>query len=320
MSEQWLRKLRLTVQIDEGQPQALDLSDFHIYFHINQATTETPKAAEIYIYNISSNTMNLLCGPDNQKVNNQVVLEVAYGSDPFEIIFKGNVFQFRRGRDNPTDTWLCILAQSGGLVKKYAVVNKSLPAGTTINDVGQALISELGVYGIEMGNVPDMSNQRYPRGRVMFGSLDFKIKGLFEENNLEFDYSDDVFDAYPINQFLTFPLQIITAKTGMIGMPQLTSEGLRVTTLINPKFKKGGRVQVDMTNLQTEGYDINYGGQGVDQPYKNPKLATNAAGIFVIQSIEMVGDNRGTEWYSQLVCTGLNATVPKSGISITAVE
>jgi hypothetical protein len=71
-------------------------------------------------------------------------------------------------------------------------------------------------------------------------------------------------------------------QTGVIGMPQLTSEGLNITCLLNPKLKWGGRVQVDMTNMQTESYDINYGGQMVDQPYKNPNLATEQMDVYYL--------------------------------------
>ena len=74
MSLQWGRLCRLTIQINKDAPEALDLSDFHIYFHISQPTTEAPKAAEIYIYNMSKETMDLLCGIDDQKIEGQVIL------------------------------------------------------------------------------------------------------------------------------------------------------------------------------------------------------------------------------------------------------
>ncbi len=93
-----------------------------------------------------------------------------------------------------------------------------------------------------------------------------------------------------------------------------------VKCLLNPKLKRKDRIQIDLTNLQSENFDISYGGQQVDQPQKTPKLATNAQGIFVIQALEHSGDTRGDEWYTNLVCTALGAVVPKSGITINAVD
>lgn len=319
MTLQWKRNCKLTIQIDTNDPKALDLSQFKIVFTVGQATSEQPKAAEIYIYNLSASTMNLLVGVDSQKINTQVILECGYGSE-LSVVFKGRVFQYRRGRDNPTDTWLCVLAISGDAVQNDALVNQSIPAGTSKNEVSNILVSETNKYGLVTGEIASISEQQYPRGRVFFGSLHDSIQQFGGENNIDFDYSDDVISSINKLGFSVEPVQVLTPKTGMVGMPQLTSEGLIVKCLLNPKLKRKGRVQVDMSNLQTESYDIGYSSQQVDQPYKNPKLATNAEGMFIIQAIEHSGDTRGDEWYTHLVCTAINAVVPKSGITINAVD
>ncbi|WP_434279327.1 baseplate hub protein [Acinetobacter sp. CE-15] len=316
----WDRKCKLTVQINNGQPEALDLSDFKIVFHIGQATTSTPKAAEFYIYNLSESTMNRLAGMNNERIETTLIFESGYMLGPLEIVFKGRVFQYRRGRDNPTDTWLCILAQSGDRLKNAALVNQCVPAGTTIDDTGKILIAEANKQGIENGDLVDLRQQQYPRGRVFFGSLEQNLRQFYEENNMLIDFSDDTLSIAPVIGYTPVPVQVLTPTTGMVGMPQLTSEGLKVSCLLNPKMKWGGRVQVDMTNLQTEGYDISYGGQEVDQAQKDPRMATNAGGLFLIRSVEHHGDTRGTEWYTDLVCIGIDAIVPKTGITIEAVD
>ena len=319
MSLQWGRLCRLTIQINKDAPEALDLSDFHIYFHISQPTNETPKAAEIYIYNMSKETMDLLCGIDDQKIEGQVILEAGYEDSGLEIIFKGKVFQYRRGRDNQTDTWLCILAQSGDAAKNNAIINQCVPAGTSVEETKNILLKGYEEAGLQLGESPQLSDQKLIRGRVLFGSLDTTMKQFSKDNDLAYSLSDDEIHMRVIDKYTIEPVQILNPQTGVIGMPQLTSEGLNITCLLNPKLKWGGRVQVDMTNMQTESYDINYGGQMVDQPYKNPNLATGADGMFIICSIERTGDNRGNDWHDSLVCIAVGGTVPKSGVSITGV-
>lgn len=320
MAEQWLRRCKLKVQKKQGSEEALDLSAFKIYAHISQATTDAPKAAEFYIYNLSTETMNKLAGEDNENLGATVSLEVGYQSTPLELFFKGQVFQYRRGRDNEVDTWLCILCQSGDHLKTHAVVNQCVPSGTTIDEAGKILVAETEKQGVEQGEIPKLSDQAYPRGRVFFGGLYTHLEQFYNENNVFLDVDDDILGAHTYVGYRTEPMIILNRKSGMVGMPQLTMEGLEVTCLINPKLKRGQRVQVDMTNMQTEAYDIAYEPQGVDQPHKNPNLATNTGGIFIIQSIDSILDNRGNDWYSKLICTALGATVPKSGISITAVD
>jgi hypothetical protein len=319
MTLQWKRNCKLTIQIDANEPKALDLSQFKIVFQVSQATTDQPKTAEIYIYNLSANTMNLLAGVDSQKINTQVVLECGYGSE-LSVVFKGRVFQYRRGRDNPTDTWLCVLAISGDVVRNEALVNVCLPAGTSKSEAGNTLIEETNKYGLVTGEIADISEQQYPRGRVFFGSLHESIQQFGKENNVEFDYADDVISSISTLRYSVEPVQELTPKTGLVGLPQLTSEGLIVKCLLNPKLKRKGRIQIDMSNLQTESYDIAWGSQGLDQPHKNPKTAASADGMFVIQAIEHTGDTRGDEWYTHLVCTAINAVVPKTGITINAAD
>ena len=319
MTLQWKRNCKLTIQIDANEPKALDLSQFKIVFQVSQATTDQPKAAEIYIYNLSANRMNLLAGVDSQKINTQVVLECGYGSE-LSVVFKGRVFQYRRGRDNPTDTWLCVLAISGDVVRNEALVNVCLPAGTSKSEAGNTLIEETNKYGLVTGEIADISEQQYPRGRVFFGSLHESIQQFGKENNVEFDYADDVISSISTLRYSVEPVQELTPKTGLVGLPQLTSEGLIVKCLLNPKLKRKGRIQIDMSNLQTESYDIARGSQGLDQPHKNPKTAASADGMFVIQAIEHTGDTRGDEWYTHLVCTAINAVVPKTGITINAAD
>lgn len=319
MTLQWKRNCKLTIQIDANEPKALDLSQFKIVFQVSQATTDQPKAAEIYIYNLSANTMNLLAGVDSQKINTQVVLECGYESE-LSVVFKGRVFQYRRGRDNPTDTWLCVLAISGDVVRNEALVNVCLPAGTSKSEAGNTLIEETNKYGLVTGEIADISEQQYPRGRVFFGSLHESIQQFGKENNVEFDYADDVISSISTLRYSVEPVQELTPKTGLVGLPQLTSEGLIVKCLLNPKLKRKGRIQIDMSNLQTESYDIAWGSQGLDQPHKNPKTAASADGMFIIQAIEHTGDTRGDEWYTHLVCTAINAVVPKSGITINAED
>ena len=265
MSLQWDRKCRLTIQTDVGGAEALDLSKFRIIFNVGQPDVSKPKFAEIYIYNVSMATMNLLSGVDSQKLKTKVIFEVGYADGGLEKLFEGTVFQYRRGRDNPTDTWLCVLAQSSDEVINYQTVSESVPAGTSIDGAKKRLLEEYEKVGLQLGESPTLPDQQLIRGRVFFGSLHENMLQLCKENECVIAVADNEINMIPSDKYSIEPLQILTAKTGMIGMPQLTAEGLKVSCLLNPKMKFMARIQVDLTNMQTEAYDIEYGSQGVDQ-------------------------------------------------------
>ena len=222
MAEQWLRRCKVKVQKKQGAEEALDLSSFKIYAHISQATTDAPKAAEIYIYNLSTNTMNALAGEDNENLGATVTIEVGYQNTPIELLFKGQVFQYRRGRDNPVDKWLRILAQSGDHLKTYATVNQCVPAGTTIDEAGKILVAETVKHDIEQGEVPALSDQAYPRGRVFFGGLYSHLEQYYNENNVFLDVDDGILNANTYVGYRTEPMIILNRQSGMVGIPQLT--------------------------------------------------------------------------------------------------
>lgn len=320
MSLQWDRKCKLTIQIGGAGPEALDLSDFKVVFTIGQPDISKPKYAEIYIYNVSLATMNKLAGVDNLNNDNQILLEVGYGNEALTTLFKGTVFQYRRGRDNQTDTWLCVLALSSDRAVNYQVINLSIPAGTSVNNVKQRLIESYEKAGLQVGENPGLSDRQLIRGRVIFGSLHNKMLQFAKENECVISTADGEITMVNTGKYTNvYDVQVLTAKTGMIGMPQLTSEGLQVSCLLNPKMVFMGRIQVDMTNLQTELYDIDYAKQEVDKVFKNPRLAIGAEGVFVILSVIHRGDNRGKEWRSDLICKSINGVTPKSGVANTTV-
>lgn len=100
MSEQWIRQCKLTVQVDQNKPRALDLSEYHIYFHISQPTTDAPKTAEIYIYNLSKIRMDELCGVDDQKVSGKGLRKIiAMGGSAYNALVK-QIQQIRMWQSN----------------------------------------------------------------------------------------------------------------------------------------------------------------------------------------------------------------------------
>lgn len=331
MSEQFGRKCRLTVQIapeveavDEttspGVRLALDLSDMRIVFRVNQATTDNAQFAEIYVYNLSEDTMNTLEGEAVVTAGQKVILEAGYGDD-MGIIFKGDVFQVRRGRESQTDTWFCMLAQAGNKALSTAVVKQEFAAGTTPVQQRDFLKEQFKKCGVEAGYMCDVSkDQGLPRSKsVMMALMDF-LRQFCKDNNTEAFIEDDTLSMIPRGGNNGEPAFVLNTRTGLVGMPQLTTDGLNVTCLLNPRLKHGGQIEVDQNSIQTQSYDVTYGGQYIDQTQKSLQTAGGKQGRYNIVSVSHAGDTRGNDWYTQLIAVGVGAQVQISGTSIKAVE
>lgn len=332
--KQWKRNCRLIVQVApeveaaedainattdqtfNNTRQAIDLSEMRIVFRVGQATRDNPKFAEIYVYNLSESTMNKLIGDD--KAGQLVILEAGYG-DQLATIFKGQAFQFRRGRESQTDTYLCILAQSGAKVYS-AVVNTTFAAGTTQSQIKDKMKEEFKKCGVDAGYMCEVSDQGLPRGKSFMGMLSDFMKQFTETNNTDLVIEDDQAVMIPKGGNNGEPAFVLSRNTGMVGMPELTTEGLNVSCLLNPRLKWGGQIQVDRSSIQTQQFDINYQGQEVDQTQKSLETAAGEKNRYNIVSVSHHGDTRGNDWYTDIKAVGLGARVQITGASITAVS
>lgn len=313
MTQLFRRRCQLIVGLQAGGTDALDMSEFRIRFKINQAMIGKPGSAEIYIYNLSEKTMAKFVGEGQS-----VALYAGYEQN-IGLIFFGQVFQIRRGRESPTDTYMFILAQTADTAHNYAVVSGTLAKGWTMEDQRRSALDAMAPYNVEAGALSVLPEVKMPRGKVLYGTSREYLDHIAQSANQEWGYDGNKVVMVDRNKPTDQLAFVLNTNTGMIGMPVLTSEGLRVTSLMNHRFKMGGQVQVDESSVQTQTFDITPQGMP-NNAFIDPKQALGADGFYNIVSVEHRGDTRAQDWYTDLVCVGVNAIVPISGPMITAVQ
>lgn len=301
------RKWNVTVANDTT---ALDLSQLHIQFSIEQSDVETPNNANIRIYNLSEQTSTRLLS----KEFSRVVINAGYVNGPYGVIFDGSIKQSRRGRIDQTLTYLDILAADGDEAYNYGIVNQSLAAGSTINDqinaIAQGMGTDVGyVSQLQLGGNP----QATIRGKVLFGlgkdynrqiALANNSRWSIQNGKTVFIANSDYIQADPI---------LVSAASGMVGIPEQTQDGISVTMLLNPKLKIGQPVQLSSKDINVAAFiDIPYGSIDASQLPNNqfPPLSTD--GLYRVVVSEYEGDTRGNEWYSKLICFAVAPDVPAS--------
>ncbi|WP_043614300.1 hypothetical protein [Chromobacterium violaceum] len=326
MTQQWIRAIKLLVQLD-ASGNALDLSAFRIRFFVKQAFTGMPGSAEIRIYNPSATTakqlaaLNPTYNPDGTLANGvaplNVILQAGFEGN-CDTIFKGQLRQARRGRENPTDTYVEILAQCADVAHSCAVMNTSLAAGWGPSDMHAAIGQSFSQYGINPGYAPSLPEYKMPRGRVMYGMTRDFMGNFADSHNLSWGYANDEFNCTPAQGTTNDQAVVINTKTGMIGMPELTPAGVNVRCLINPLIKRPGQpIKLDNASIQTPNLNVAYGADA--QNFFIGQNALDADGLYKVVSIQHLGDTRGQMWYTDTINIGINSTQPVSGASINAV-
>lgn len=282
---------------------AIDLSALRFRFAVRRGDNQTPNTADIRIYNVAENTAQAI-----EKEFTRVVLQCGYEGN-FGIIFDGQIKQVRRGRESTTDTFVDITAADGDSAYNFAITAVTLAAGSTPEDHLSELLKDMAVYGIGKGYVPDLPGNPLPRGKVMFGMTRDELRKVAENASTNWSIQDGKFTMVPLTGYIPGEAPVITAQTGLIGLPEQTQNGIKLKTLLNPNLKIGQAIKLDNSSIQRFRYN-----PSLIQEANNLKAEgsnkINNDGEYYVMIADHVGDTRGQEWYTDLYCLAIDAAVP----------
>lgn len=295
-SEQFMRKCTLLVSDRSGD--GFDLSLLRIKFIVKRSDTQTPNTAEIRVYNLEEQTAHRI-----KKEFSKVILQGGYESN-FGVIFAGNIKQVLEGRENGTDTFIDIIAGDGDLSYNFGIVNATIAAGSSQKDqIEKAVGAMNSVGGVTSGNISNLPETKLPRGKVMYGMARDYLKQSADSSDQTWSIQDGKVQFVPLTSYLPSEAVVLTAKTGLVGVPQQTNEGVNLKCLLNPVIKIGGRVQLNNKDIARLKID-----QANPTSPANVPAPITADGVYYVLVIEHVGDTRGNEWYSTLTCLNLDVT------------
>lgn len=276
--------------------QGLDLSALHCTFSIKRSSNMTPNCADIRVYNLDQNTALQI-----KKQYTQVIIQGGYDSN-YGVIFKGNIKQVIIGRESATDTFVDLNCGDGDLAYNYAVVNTTIAAGSSANDQLKQIAAPMADLSTALGgSQPTFQPNILPRGKTLWGSSKDYMRTFAQQNDLTWSIQNNKIEFIKQQGYAAGTSVVLTSKTGMIGTPQQTNIGVNVVCLINPLINPGQTIKID--NASVAGLKIDLG---------NPKDPVNLAppltadGVYYVLVIEQQGDNRGTNWYSKLICVTVN--------------
>lgn len=294
-SSQYLRKCTLLVSDAAGN--AIDLSELRIKFSVKRSDTMTPNVADIRVYNLEEQTAIAI-----RKEFKTVTLQAGYEGN-FGVIFQGNIKQVILGRESATDTFIDIVAGDGDRAYNFAIVNTTIAAGATQADQVNASINSMNSRGVSAGNVDAPTADKLPRGKVMWGNSRDYLRSSSQSTDRNWSIQNERINFIPKKAYLPGERVILTSKTGMIGTPEQTNEGVNIKCLLNPRLAIAGRVEINNASIQR--YKINL--QIPNSPANIP-APLSADGVYFILVVEHSGDNRGVEWYSNLICLLIDPT------------
>jgi hypothetical protein len=288
---------------------ALDFSSFRVTFSIRRGDIQTPNTADVRIYNVADATANRLT-----KEFTEIVIQAGYQGN-FGLIFTGTIKQARTGREDALNSFVDITAADGDEAYNFSTIAVSLAAGAKPADAVQAFIKSM--PGITQGYTPTLSTNGTTRGRVFYGQTRDELRKFARNNNCTWSIQDGKLTLIPLTSYVPGDTPVISPATGLIGVPEQTQNGIRMRVLLNPALKIGQRVKLDSTvNALRLGLDVQ--SQASNQLLSS-NIKTNADGLYYVMSADHTGDTRGNQWYTDLTCLAVDATVPASAASQAAI-
>lgn len=290
----WIRKCTLLLRNAEN---VLDLSALRVTFNIQNADVESPNNAVIRVYNLAPDTVTLIRGQFTE-----VTLNAGYENGNFGAIFQGTIKQFKIGRESATDTYLDIYASDGDIGYNQGVINQSIAAGATANQVGKAIAATMSTIGSDFGSLL-ISDQYFPalRGQVLFGMSRARLRNLASTLDASWSIQNGQVVMIDNTGYRDGEVVNINIQTGLIGQPEQTDGGIKVRTLLDPRYRIGCQVKLNNTDVN-QIIQNSPTAQAYNRWAGIQQLASiSTDGLYRVFVVNYEGDTRGNPWYADLI-------------------
>jgi hypothetical protein len=328
---QWLRKLSFSVYAsdvrgDQGtiKEAGIDLSALRVNFNVKGATSSTPGMLWARVYNMAPKTM-----ADVIQFT-RIQIKAGYRFAGFGVIFDGTVVQYRRGKENPTDTYLEIHGADGDDRLNRRMFSAWFPAGTEDKKIILEAAKQLGITVKEIS--PDVGTGTTLRDTTEMTTARAKLREMMGKYNARFFFEHGELVILSNDRAREGQAFVMSPKTGLVGLPEVTPAGIQVKSLLNPNIKIGSQIRIQNAVLsgqpftpgsavsvsetgEMQGSDsgnLKSGAEGKQKPaamwgQQLETAYTSPTGTYKVVMLQHSGDTRGLPWYCDMTCVALDA-------------
>lgn len=141
---------------------------------------------------------------------------------------------------------------------------------------------------LELGQISDnLSQTALPRGKALFGLTRDYFRQMAKSEQAAFYINNNKIDFVKAMDLSTNEVIKLNGKSGLIGKPEQTEEGIQATCLLNPLLDLNKMVSVNLSSIQRQKVDKENGVKNVE-----------GSGIFKIIKLTHKGDTMVYRVYS----------------------
>lgn len=220
----------------------IKLRGLRISARVVKSGGSTKSTAQINVYGMTFSQMNQLStlGMLIRLIpSNTVTLEAGDEEEGMFIVFQGtitNAYADMQGAPNPA---FRIDAHTGLAEDVINAKATSFKGATDVATIMQYLAKQMG-YVFENNGVSVILSNPY-----LSGSYRSQALTAAKAANIDWIMDNGILAIWPKNGVRKSRAIVVAARTGMVGYPAYTSQGLMLKTQFNPAIQFGGKIKVE---------------------------------------------------------------------------
>jgi len=234
------RIIRVTVEGSAGKATFFGDQSPEAGLRISGSCTQTigskPNAGNVTITNLSKARRNML-GNEYDKLT----VEFGWkGMAPW-VLFSGDIRDVSHAKTSP-DIETAVEVGDGDKAIGQGKASKTFPAGTKPKDIVEYLRKQMpGLAKGEIKGLDDLPSTKRPT--TLYGYAYREMDNIGRQHGLYWSMQNGKMQTVKADEHLGGNI-LISAETGMIGVPTPTDKGVKVTTLIIPGLIPGRVIDV----------------------------------------------------------------------------
>lgn len=258
-SDLFIRNWSVAIGPDGGQGRKWE--GLRTTFRIEKSGSSTPNKVEVAIYNLSADSRSFI------KKGHIVQVSGGYGQ-AVKLLGQGEIALPNHAKEGAD--WVTRLEADDGGKALRTTLSESFGPKTTESAIIRAIAKKLGV---KLGKLQGLSDSAVGRGRQLSGPAKHELDALCKSRGLRWSIQDGVLQVLPIGEPLNGEAVLLSPSTGLVGSPELTAKGVKVTSLLQGGINPGHLIKVESL------------------------LVT---GEYVAEKVTIEGDSHGDAWYTHI--------------------
>ena len=230
------RIVRVSIEVDGA---AKIYEKITIYASGTKYANANQNDAEVKLYNLDNETLDYILTETSPFNLNKTpkILYIDAGRESYGVtrIFKGNIVTATPSQ--PPDiavTLKCLTAN----YQKGQIVAKTQSGTSSLSQISSEIASDLGLSLDFQAKDKNIGNYNYTGGALK------QVDELNKLSTVSAYVDDDKLVVKEINLPLSNVLTIVNQDTGMVGIPEITEQGLKVKILLDGRTELGGAMEV----------------------------------------------------------------------------